>query len=76
MFRTNQAARISSPPCIRNEADLHNNHLDRTCGRVIEIDLRISGKSLRVHVTGDLVNILRAVTVGSAELNNGLLRSA
>jgi hypothetical protein len=40
------------------------------------MDLRISGKSLRVHVTGDLVNILRAVTVGSAELNNGLLRSA
>lgn len=68
--------RVSPPPCIRNEVDLCNNHLDRTCGRVIEMDLRIASKYLRVHVTGDFVNILRALTVGSAELNNDLLRSA
>jgi hypothetical protein len=36
------------------------------------MDLRIASKYLRVHVTGDFVNILLAVTVGSAELNNGL----
>lgn len=56
--------------------DLHNKHLDRTCFRVIEMDLRIAGKSLRVHVTGDLANILRAVAVDSVELNSDLLRSA
>ena len=79
MYRTNlkpEAASISRPLCIRNEAELHNNHLDRTCGRVIEMDLRRASKYLRVHVTGDFVNILRAVTGGSAELNNDLLRSA
>ena len=65
----------SPPSCIRNEVDLHNNHLDRTCGRVIEMDLRKASKYLRVHVTGDFVNILRTVTVGSAELNNDLLHT-
>jgi hypothetical protein len=40
------------------------------------MDLRIAGKSLRVHVTGDLANILRAVAVDSVELNSDLLRSA
>jgi hypothetical protein len=46
------AVRISSALCIRNVWDLHNNHSDRACGRVIEMDLRTSSKSLRVHVTG------------------------
>jgi hypothetical protein len=40
------------------------------------MDLRKASKYLRVHVTGDFVNILLAVTVGSAELNNDLLHTA
>jgi hypothetical protein len=49
-----EAVKTLSALCIRNMADLHNNHSDRACGRVIEMDLRTASEPLRVHVTGDL----------------------
>jgi hypothetical protein len=61
-----EAERTLSALCIRNMADLHNNHSDRACGRVIEMDLRTASEPLRVHVTGDLGNILRAITIQHA----------
>jgi hypothetical protein len=53
---------------MRNVEDLHNKHSDRTCGCVIEMDLRTAArKSLRVHGTaGDLGNVLPAITIQPA----------
>jgi hypothetical protein len=47
---------------LRNAEALHKNHSDRTCGRVIEMDLRTASKSLRV----DLGNVLPTITTQPA----------